>query len=841
MSAVFGSSRRQLARIRCLKQSVKCLKDSEPLPEALCYVPGCLEYKYPNASDSNGRVTVYSKTDRKSKCGEIVFSRETTIFASGEESCNSDGLWIRLTNKSFREHIKGKENVKEGWILLYELKAGAEMANVLLPVVPENSTAAEQRVKGKQVHPLCSWEQILEYTYSLKVGTPPVIVEADSAAVERLCRAPQNWTIENDEELAKFLAEHMETHNEKLGSVKQFVESVDVSSTCEEDDASCLTDGDTSTYWESDGSQGQHWMRLHMKKGTIIKRLYIAVDGQDDNYMPSHVIVMAGQDGSNLKKINDCNIDVNYTGDYCILEDMTQHYKVIEVRIKECKDGGIDTRIHGIKIKSTKEKDLGLNKDLFKNSELVRYPRLESVDKDVLYRRAITMQRFIKLFDSVIQYIIPSWQYSIGSFGELNAVRQILVLSKKRSSLIQRLLKQSETSKPSSMPKLYINRRAASEHKSDPSKDPECKSTVFSQIYEGLKSGTRSNTQLDFRWPQRYDQWWECKFLSEGIIDQGGGFRDSLSDISEELCPTANDQPDPLPFFVRSPNQKHEDLNTNRDVFVPNPGCKEFIKYEWIGMLMGGCLRSKENLVLALPSFVWKQLAGECISWSRDFTTVDSAAVKLLELLESIDQETFDESFADDLTFTTMLSNQTVAMLKEDGDKIKVQYEQRMEFCRLVQEKRMNESKQQIAAIKHGILQVIPQAVLDLMTWQQLETSICGNPEISLEALKKTTFYEDIEQNDTRVKYLWEAMANFTNEDRSRFLRFVTGRRRLPAPLYIAADRGTEKTDSLPESSTCSNTLFLPCYSSAKVAEEKLRYAAYNCVAIDTDMGSLVE
>lgn len=25
------------------------------------------------------------------------------------------------------------------------------------------------------------------------------------------------------------------------------------------------------------------------------------------------------------------------------------------------------------------------------------------------------------------------------------------------------------------------------------------------------------------RWPLRYDQWWECKFIAEGIIDQGKG------------------------------------------------------------------------------------------------------------------------------------------------------------------------------------------------------------------------------------------------------------------------------------------------------------------------------
>ena len=32
-----------------------------------------------------------------------------------------------------------------------------------------------------------------------------------------------------------------------------------------------LTDGDPDTYWESDGSQGNHWIQLRMKRGTIIK------------------------------------------------------------------------------------------------------------------------------------------------------------------------------------------------------------------------------------------------------------------------------------------------------------------------------------------------------------------------------------------------------------------------------------------------------------------------------------------------------------------------------------------------------------------------------------------
>ena len=50
--------------------------------------------------------------------------------------------------------------------------------------------------------------------------------------------------------------------------------------------------------------------------------------------------------------------------------------------------------------------------------------------------------------------------------------------------------------------------------------------------------------------------------------------------------------------------------------------------------------------------------------------------------------------------------------------------------------------------------------------------------------------YDDVEEKDLRVKYMWEALKNFSNEDRSRFLRFITGRRRLPASLYISTGRG---------------------------------------------------
>lgn len=44
---------------------------------------------------------------------------------------------------------------------------------------------------------------------------------------------------------------------------------------------------------------------------------------------------------------------------------------------------------------------------------------------------------------------------------------------------------------------------------------------------------------------------------------------------------------------------------------------------------------------------------------------------------------------------------------------------------------------QQIEAIKRGLLKVLSQAVLDLLTWQELERRVCGDPQLSVEALKR--------------------------------------------------------------------------------------------------------
>ena len=82
----------------------------------------------------------------------------------------------------------------------------------------------------------------------------------------------------------------------------------------------------------------------------------------------------------------------------------------------------------------------------------------------------------------------------------------------------------------------------------------------------------------------------------------------------------------------------------------------------------------------------------------------------------------------------------------------------------------------------------------------------------------------------------------FTEIERTAFLRFVWGRTRLPLNVGLFPQRFKLQSFNLgppdnyyPVAHTCFFSLELPSYSSLEVMKDKLRYAIFNCWAIDTD------
>lgn len=72
--------------------------------------------------------------------------------------------------------------------------------------------------------------------------------------------------------------------------------------------------------------------------------------------------------------------------------------------------------------------------------------------------------------------------------------------------------------------------------------------------------------------------------------------------------------------------------------------------------------------------------------------------------MEGMDKETFEFKFGNELTYTTVLSDQRMVELIPGGIRTAVRYENRLEFIHLVQKARLNESKEQV--IHCGILEI---------------------------------------------------------------------------------------------------------------------------------------
>ncbi|KAF6037595.1 HERC2 [Bugula neritina] len=120
----------------------------------------------------------------------------------------------------------------------------------------------------------------------------------------------------------------------------------------------------------------------------------------------------------------------------------------------------------------------------------------------------------------------------------------------------------------------------------------------------------------------------------------------------------------------------------------------------------------------------------------------------------------------------------------------------------------------------------------------------CGSPEIPLHLLKSVAVYKGVDSTDNLISWFWQVMEEFSNIERSLFLRFVWGRTRLPRTVadfrgrdfvLQVMDKYEPPDNFLPESYTCFFLLKMPKYTSLDVLRDKLKYAIYFCKSIDTD------
>ncbi|KAM6139388.1 cullin-9-like isoform 1-T1 [Phoenicopterus ruber ruber] len=114
--------------------------------------------------------------------------------------------------------------------------------------------------------------------------------------------------------------------------------------------ASKLTDRNPKTYWESNGSTGSHFITVHMQCGVVVREMSMLVASEDSSYMPARVVVLGGDSPATVRTELNAVTILPSDSRVILLENMTRFWPVIQIRVKRCQQGGIDTRVRGIEV-----------------------------------------------------------------------------------------------------------------------------------------------------------------------------------------------------------------------------------------------------------------------------------------------------------------------------------------------------------------------------------------------------------------------------------------------------------------------------------------------------------
>ncbi|ETK80662.1 hypothetical protein L915_13726 [Phytophthora nicotianae] len=363
--------------------------------------------------------------------------------------------------------------------------------------------------------------------------------------------------------------------------------------------------------------------------------------------------------------------------------------------------------------------------------------------------------------------------------------------------------------------------------------------SVFAQTFEQLHG-------LQPALLRGADRAFKCQFVGEFGDDFGGLYRECLAQLSSELqtfTPL-------LPVLRPCPNALMS-TGENRELFVPNSHLRTHPRRvqmaEFLGKLAGVAVRTKTPLDLNLPPAVWKLLVGQRVT-RHDIEAIHQGCFQVVDTIASLDAHGITEEMFDDLVdanFTVLSSTRETVELVPGGKHLHVTWGDREEYASAVETYRLTEFAPVCGDISRGVGTILPAPTLGIFSWHELRTLICGKPTVDIVLLRRRTIYGDgCQATDPHIAYFWDVLAEFTDEQKSSFLRFVWGRSRLPTH---AADftqdfkisglpKATGRADMyLPIAHTCFFSIDLPAYSCREVMRDKLVYAITHCQSIDAD------
>ncbi|XP_036834887.1 ubiquitin-protein ligase E3A isoform X3 [Oncorhynchus mykiss] len=305
------------------------------------------------------------------------------------------------------------------------------------------------------------------------------------------------------------------------------------------------------------------------------------------------------------------------------------------------------------------------------------------------------------------------------------------------------------------------------------------------------------------------------EFEGEQGVDEGGVSKEFFQLVLEEMF-----NPD-IGMFTYDDSTK---------LFWYNPSSLENeAQFTLIGIVLGLAIYNNCILDVHFPMVVYRKLMGKKGTY-LDLT--DSHPVLYQSLRELLDYEgdvEEDMMITFQISQTDLFGDPITYDLKENGDKIPVNADNRKEFVSLYGDYILNKSvERQFKAFRRGFQMVTNESPLKcLFRPEEVELLICGSRNLDFQALEETTEYDGGYSKDCRIiKDFWETVHSFGEEDKRLFLQFTTGTDRAPVgglgKLKMIIAKNGPDTDRLPTSHTCFNALLLPEYDSKEKLKERL-------------------
>ncbi|KAI1287488.1 E3 ubiquitin-protein ligase TRIP12 [Halotydeus destructor] len=266
------------------------------------------------------------------------------------------------------------------------------------------------------------------------------------------------------------------------------------------------------------------------------------------------------------------------------------------------------------------------------------------------------------------------------------------------------------------------------------------------------------------------------------------------------------------------------------------------------------------DLPLSVPFYKW--LAGKDHHMSLgDMELIDQTLAKSLVDMEqlarkkqqmelnnennasgvSVDQLTLDGCAIEDLGLDFTLPGYPAIELRKGGKDINVSLDNIDQYVKLLSYWTLREGvAKQFEAFREGFESVFPISNLQVFYPEELEQLFCGGGQgqWDMKGLAECCHPDHgYTPDSSAIKYLFEVLSSYNNEEQRRFLQFVTGSPRLPVgglkslspPLTVVRktfDCDDSPDNYLPSVMTCVNYLKLPEYSSIEIMRERLRVAA---------------